>query len=55
MSLLIKNANNGLLSMPPNSQPAKPTHDGTAASQPLVTTKIVKNKNIIKWILTKKR
>jgi len=38
MSLLIKNANNGLLSMPPNSQPAKPTHDGTAASQPFGAT-----------------
>jgi hypothetical protein len=24
----------GLLSMPPNSQPTKPTHGGTAASQP---------------------
>lgn len=28
-------ANPGLLSMPPNSQPANPTHGGTAASQPL--------------------
>jgi|GEM_PF-7087071 len=27
--------NNGLLSMPPNSQPANPTHGGTAASQTL--------------------
>ncbi|MFN4256483.1 MAG: DUF1553 domain-containing protein [Saprospiraceae bacterium] len=27
-------ANNGLLSMPPNSQPANQTHGGTAASQP---------------------
>jgi len=42
MSLLIKNANNGLLSMPPNSQPAKPTHDGTAASQPFHELKIIK-------------
>jgi hypothetical protein len=29
-----KTENNGLLSMPPNSQPANPTHGGTAASQP---------------------
>ncbi|MBP8239018.1 MAG: hypothetical protein KAX50_03620 [Saprospiraceae bacterium] len=27
--------NKGLLTTPPNSQPANPTHGGTAASQPL--------------------
>lgn len=33
--------NNGLLSMPPNSQLANPAHGGTAASQP----SIKKNEN----------
>ena len=36
-------ANYCLLSMPPNSQPAKPTHGGTAASQLLAKTKINKH------------
>jgi len=40
VKVLSKNQdNNGLLSMPPNSQPSKPTHGGTAASQPFVATK----------------
>jgi len=39
LSELIKAYNNGLLSMPPNSQPTNPTHGGTAASQPLVKIK----------------
>jgi hypothetical protein len=34
--------NNGLLSMPPNSHPANPTHGGTAASQTLGETRKVK-------------
>jgi hypothetical protein len=34
-----KMENKGLLPMPPNSQPAKPTHGGTAASQPFCPTK----------------
>jgi len=34
MSLLIKNANNGLLSMPPNGQPANPTLAATSYIHP---------------------
>ncbi len=41
-------ANNGLLSMPPNSQLAKPTHGGTAASQTL--NKIKTNENTTVFI-----
>jgi hypothetical protein len=33
---------NGLLSMPPNSQPATPTHGGTAASQTFFTIRKIK-------------
>jgi hypothetical protein len=29
--------------MPPNSQPANPTHGGTAASQPMVEMKNINN------------
>ncbi|MBK8562883.1 MAG: hypothetical protein IPN76_05930 [Saprospiraceae bacterium] len=36
--------NKGLLSMPPSSQPANPTHGGTAVSQPLHT---IKNMNLL--------
>jgi hypothetical protein len=35
---------NGLLSMPPNSQPANPTHGGTAVSQSLASIKKIKYK-----------
>jgi len=35
--------NPGLLSIPPDSQPANPMHGGTAASQPFA--EITKNKN----------
>jgi hypothetical protein len=35
----IPGTHNGLLSMPPNSQPANPAHGGTAESQPMAVTK----------------
>jgi hypothetical protein len=41
-------ANNGWLSMPPNSQPANLTHDATAASQTFGETKKNKNRSSIK-------
>jgi hypothetical protein len=36
----------GLLSMPPNSQPANPTHGGTAASQPFYPIKEVERSEL---------
>ena len=41
--MTIPGTHNGLLSMPPNSQPTNATHGGTAASQPLAAIKTNEN------------